>query len=297
MNARLHERRTVRTAKRIFGLAGLASLMLFCAGVAGAQSKPAQTEPTAARSAATALATSTGVQSSGVAPAADGVAQDWLAKSPAPKRQHEGITVHGHWTIEVKNPDGTRVSREEFENSLVQPSGSEDLTLLLLGSYVPGGYTVALYNSGVAGSGPCPSLYNGYTLCLLVGSLTSPTPTSFVDYSDGCGNAVNGPITPAGPCFPLSITPALGTTGIAFSGTAVATNTATSITDVSLTPLFCPFPTNPPTGAVVTASPNACSQGGNSGTVGGLTHATLPSPVQITAVGQSIAVTVQISFQ
>jgi hypothetical protein len=29
------------------------------------------------------------------------------------------ITVHGHWTIEVQNPDGSLVSRREFENALV----------------------------------------------------------------------------------------------------------------------------------------------------------------------------------
>lgn len=31
--------------------------------------------------------------------------------------QHEGIKVHGHWTIEVRNPDGTLVTHREFENS------------------------------------------------------------------------------------------------------------------------------------------------------------------------------------
>jgi len=35
---------------------------------------------------------------------------------------HEGIKVHGHWTIEVRNPDGKLVTHREFENSLV-PGG------------------------------------------------------------------------------------------------------------------------------------------------------------------------------
>ncbi len=30
----------------------------------------------------------------------------------------EGIKVHGHWTIEVRNPDGSLVMHREFENSL-----------------------------------------------------------------------------------------------------------------------------------------------------------------------------------
>jgi len=36
----------------------------------------------------------------------------------AQQRPGEGITVHGHWLIEVHNPDGSLASRHEFENSL-----------------------------------------------------------------------------------------------------------------------------------------------------------------------------------
>lgn len=43
---------------------------------------------------------------------------------------HEGIEVHGHWTIEVRNPDGTVVTHREFENAL-QGTGSTFLSLLL----------------------------------------------------------------------------------------------------------------------------------------------------------------------
>jgi hypothetical protein len=35
---------------------------------------------------------------------------------------HEGIKVHGHWTIEVRNPDGTLATHREFENSYQQGS-------------------------------------------------------------------------------------------------------------------------------------------------------------------------------
>ncbi len=34
----------------------------------------------------------------------------------------EGIKVHGHWIIEVRNPDGTLVTRREFDNRLVDAS-------------------------------------------------------------------------------------------------------------------------------------------------------------------------------
>jgi len=44
----------------------------------------------------------------------------------------EGIRVHGHWVIEVRNADGTFASRSEFENSL-QPGGNVALARVLAG--------------------------------------------------------------------------------------------------------------------------------------------------------------------
>lgn len=38
---------------------------------------------------------------------------------PAGDGSHEGIKVHGHWTIDVRNPDGALITHREFENSLV----------------------------------------------------------------------------------------------------------------------------------------------------------------------------------
>jgi hypothetical protein len=40
-------------------------------------------------------------------------------EKPSGDGSHEGIKVHGHWTIEVRNPDGTLVTHREFENSYV----------------------------------------------------------------------------------------------------------------------------------------------------------------------------------
>ncbi len=43
-----------------------------------------------------------------------------LAVSSAPGgAPQEGIKVHGHWTVEVTNPDGTLAERREFDNALV----------------------------------------------------------------------------------------------------------------------------------------------------------------------------------
>jgi hypothetical protein len=43
---------------------------------------------------------------------------------------HEGIKVHGHWIIEVRDPDGTLVTRREFENSLTSTAGAFLPTIL-----------------------------------------------------------------------------------------------------------------------------------------------------------------------
>ena len=41
-----------------------------------------------------------------------------FAQTPAPSGgPAEGIKVHGHWTIEVRDPDGTLVTHREFEKA------------------------------------------------------------------------------------------------------------------------------------------------------------------------------------
>ena len=40
------------------------------------------------------------------------------AQEPTQRGPSEGIKVHGHWEMEVRNPDGTLVTRREFENEL-----------------------------------------------------------------------------------------------------------------------------------------------------------------------------------
>jgi len=51
------------------------------------------------------------------------------AEQPEPNDgAHQGVKVHGHWAIEVKNPDGSIAKHVEFENSLVK-DGFGDLLL------------------------------------------------------------------------------------------------------------------------------------------------------------------------
>jgi hypothetical protein len=101
---------------------------------------------------------------------------------------HEGIKVHGHWVIEVKNPDGTVTARREFENS-VQPLGMAYLASLIAGNSSPGGLTVLL---------------NGLTTTFL--------PFLGVEFSG----------SQAGPCLPLNSSTA-GTGGTATGTTCLLT--------------------------------------------------------------------------
>jgi len=62
--------------------------------------------------------------------------------APATKAGGEGVKVHGHWVLQVKNADGTLGERREFNNSLVTgglvASGDQILAALLSGNAVAG---------------------------------------------------------------------------------------------------------------------------------------------------------------
>jgi hypothetical protein len=54
--------------------------------------------------------------------AAPAVAPALPASKPPVKGQYEGIKIHGYWTIEVRNRDGSVASHTEFENSYISGS-------------------------------------------------------------------------------------------------------------------------------------------------------------------------------
>jgi len=73
---------------------------------------------------------------------------DRAAKGDAarPDAAHQGIQLHGHWTIDVKNPDGTLVKHNTFENQL-QYDGTQYLTGLISGYSVAGDYAIYFTNA------------------------------------------------------------------------------------------------------------------------------------------------------
>lgn len=97
-----------------------------------------------------------------IAPAGSDGKEEESSKKTAPDQpatsssqsdgQREGITVHGRWTIEVLNPDGTVVTRREFDNALV----SQQLLTLVLARQ----RSVGIWLVTFAGS-LCPSISTG----------------------------------------------------------------------------------------------------------------------------------------
>ena len=209
-----------------------------------------------------------------------------------PKGTHEGIKVHGHWTIEVRDPDGTVRSHTEFENSLVQANGGVSLQNLLSGQASTGGWEIALGpppGQQFLGETPC---YNSitYSPC----SIVSPA----VAYS-GCSTDPS--------CFPnlivspssYQLSPAPSTPMVILQGTATAGSGGGVVGFVSTSIALCGLG----------VAPANCSVANGNTQTGGLSATSFPfssrtldglngDPNSITVTSkQTIAVTVQFSFQ
>lgn len=178
--------------------------------------------------------------------------------------QLEGIKVHGHWTIEVRNPDGSLATHREFENSF-ELAGTFVLAPILGGAVTTGPWEILLY-------GPC----------------TGPGGSNLFDPGgSGCIIVPNtlAPFAPPGTSFFPNLTVSSSHGQVVLTGSAVATQnigvsevfTGLSSCANSTTPLSC-----------AQASPAGFQQ---------FTAAIL-SPAQIVQVtaGQTIAVTVNITF-
>ena len=89
---------------------------------------------------------------------ADAKAAQPSANSPSaearktPRGTGEGIQIHGWWTIEIRNRDGSVAKHVEFENALVN-DGPALLTALLTGTSVAGSWALAVSGD----PGPCGS--------------------------------------------------------------------------------------------------------------------------------------------
>src|SRR5205807_2421379 len=79
---------------------------------------------------------------------APALAQATTATASEPKgAQMEGIKVHGHWIIDVRNPDGTLVTHSEFENA-VTAQGKDALAQYLARVSTVGLWQILLTSTG-----------------------------------------------------------------------------------------------------------------------------------------------------
>ena len=181
----------------------------------------------------------------------------------------EGVKVHGHWVIDVKNPDGTLAQHREFENSLSNPN---IMVALLYGSEVAQDFTINLGGT----TPPCAPGTSSYP-CVIVHNL-SVLPANAI-----CGTyyCVTG----------LTVTPNFGQTPtLVLAGSLTATQ-AGSISTVSTDIGICGSPTTTQTAVSASSCASTSSNGyGYSGLTGtGITAVPIIS-------GQIIQVTVTITF-
>src|SRR5271154_2290304 len=119
-------------------------------------------------------------QSATATTTAESAKESSLSEETRPKgTQNEGIKVHGHWTIEVRNPDGKVVTHREFENAIVKGQGDVALAQLLSGSQSAGAWGVFLFGEtgGICSgsSGDCWIYQLGSTFASCpVGSTSGP---------------------------------------------------------------------------------------------------------------------------
>jgi len=276
-----------------------------------AQPKPQLASAPAAPSAAPAASS----------PAAKPAGEEQEAAAPK-KPGSEGIKVHGHWVLQVKNPDGSLGERREFDNSLASGngiSGSQLLVGLLAGKLTAGGLGIALIqgptttatdptiycNNNTPSGGPpsgisCFMLYNSsatlYTILGFFGFGTTPPAQSGLTETDNI--AWGGP-----------------SVNIVLSGnfTVMSSYNLTTIDAVSTYEAVCGQGGGTPSqvfygtspvflagfNSNTTIPPSTCATlapgDGQDAWIATLTSTNVPTPLSV-AAGQVITVTVTLSF-
>jgi hypothetical protein len=182
-------------------------------------------------------------------------------------KQSAGIKMHGHWTIVVRNPDGSVASRNEFENALTTGAGNGDagLSQFLARQYAVGTWQVSLGNSN-SSQEVCRTSNGTPVICFIV-EPTSKTSGTYIFANLG----VQLPNTSS------------SSYSITIAGTATAA-AAGAISIVSTGLNACPK----------SVGPGAC-MGQAETTTFAMTSHTLATPISIQS-GQTISVTVVLSF-
>lgn len=195
---------------------------------------------------------------------------------------NQGIKMHGHWIIDIKNADGTLAHHHEFENS-IQYDGQNYLIGLMSGYGAAGLWEIYFTSVGaVAGTSPCNTAQ--YPYCAIVASTTAQ-PGAFV--CNGLYTCATG----------LTITPTFGVGPTLTLAGSIAATQAGSIGFVGTGMSACggaAGANNYPT-AVSTITPAACDASSTTSFSGTATSTNLASPIPV-ASGQIVQVTVILSL-
>jgi len=214
---------------------------------------------------------------------APGAQASAVATAGAPKGSNtvgQGLKVHGHWVIDIKNPDGTLAHHHEFENQL-QAGGAAYLIGLISGYAVPSDGEIYVSSTGTA---PCKLSGSAVQGCAIVRSLTSsPAATTCANYS----------------CFATLTYQTsqnynlLASNYMVWSGSAVASQAGT-IDSVQTYTGTCPTGPIGTPGSLTAISPATCTATAGQYGINAFTGTTITAiPV---ANGQIIQVSVTISF-
>jgi hypothetical protein len=227
---------------------------------------------------------------------------------------HEGIKVHGWWTIEVRNPKGKLLSHTEFENKIAA-FGPQNIEQILSGWMIPGGWFIALSDPKNTTTGsPCTG-HNGAGQagnCYIV----QPTAVYLFEYNSGqplCPNGINS--DPCNNSLGLSITnPGQGNSSLVLQGSITATQSGNvgavgtwlvvcspngapgSLPFAAVTPVQCASNASlEDTAAVTITSANLPSSNTTTTPCGGMGQ--ISCEVNVPEAGDSINVSVALSFQ
>src|SRR6185312_9859994 len=105
------------------------------------------------------------------------------------KPGQEGIKVHGHWVMDLKDKDGKVIEHRDFQNSLDRNNGTNLIIDLLTGVVVGGNMEIDAIKT--ASTGPCDEgglYYAMFPAGTNISSATFTAVTSGFNHSRYCFN-------------------------------------------------------------------------------------------------------------
>jgi len=232
------------------------------------------------------------------------------------KTRGEGVKVHGHWVIDVRNADGSLAQHRDFHNSLVTNDSYEGgdwaLTYALSGAQTPGGLTIGFVTvDTTAHTDPSVYCFGGslgscYLFTATNNALTSVTNSLFSSAKNVETGLVSTLVMP-----PRTVPGSFGALTYVLSGNYVIPAGLGTINAVQTYMTLCAPNTSSPVGTtgfiLGDFSPSKCVAGQITAneTAGVLpftsttvTSGTTSVPLPITGLtaGQVISVTVTLSF-